>query len=194
MAKQGRDTGRAGEGGSDVEPETQTGSQFRENHFVWLWEGWTDGGGEVEMAFLLLSTSISQCFPPTIPRDITSLPLQVIILPFAVIYVAKSSQFCTERSFSSLRSQASPHGPLEQTNIINRSYSHTNRILTTNAEGKKSKTDLSLMFFLGHRMCKVTSMFSFMYNYTWASTLSIKSAQNWPNRNNSVQRQTDVPG
>lgn len=133
-----------GRGGaaSDVEPETQTESQFRENHFVWLWEGWTDWGGEVEMAFLLLSTSISQCFPPTIPRDITSLPLQVIILPFAVIYVAKSSQFRTERSFSSLRSQASPHGPLEQTNIINRSYSHTNRILATQKKMQRGKKNL----------------------------------------------------
>lgn len=138
-------------------------------------------------------------FSSNYPPGITSLPLQVIILPFAVIYMAKSSRFRTERSFSSLRSQASPHGPLEQTNVINRSYSHTNRILATQkkmqrGKNKKSKTDLSFMFFLGHRMCKVTSMFSFMYNYTWASTLSIKSAQSWPYGSTAVKRQTDVPG
>lgn len=90
-----------GEWDSDVEPETQTESQLRENHFVWFWEGWTEGE-EMERAFLLLSTSILQHFPPTIPRDITSLPLQVIFLPFAIIYVAKISHLHTRWCFSSL--------------------------------------------------------------------------------------------
>lgn len=128
------------------------------------------------MAFLLLSTSISQCFPPTIPQDITSLPLQVIILPFAIIHVAKSSQFHTERCSCTLATEASfPLWPIRG-NKYNQYKLFTHKSDFSNAEGKISKTDLSFMFFLGHRICTVTSMFSFIYNYTRVSTLSVKPA------------------
>lgn len=61
---------------------------------------WSGGGmeglrEELEEAFLLPSTSVSSCFPPTIPQDTTSLPRQAIILPSAIIYVANSSRLQT---------------------------------------------------------------------------------------------------
>lgn len=74
--------------------------------------------------------------------------------------------------------RVSPDGPVEETNIFNISYSHTNLILATlkKCGGNIFKTDLSLMFFLGYRMCKMTSMFNFIYNYTRVPTLCVKSA------------------
>lgn len=98
MAEQEIDAGE-GKGDSDVESETQTESHFWENHVVCVWKGWTDWGEEVEMAFLLLSTSISQWFPPTIPWDITSLPLQVIIL-HSLSYMWQKALSYTQRGAS----------------------------------------------------------------------------------------------
>lgn len=125
----------AGEGqqGSDVEPETQTDSQFRENHFVWVWKEWTDWGEEVEMAFLLLSTSISQCFPSTIPlshhlsfpsSDYPPIRHHICGKKLSVKHGA-----VLLKPACSPQKQVSPYGQLEEMNIFNMSYSHRNLIL-----------------------------------------------------------------
>lgn len=91
----GREEGDTGEGerDSDVEPATQTESQFRENHFAGVEEGWRDYGRRWRRHFSCRAHPFHSVFP----QDTSSLPRQEIILPSAIIYVANSSRLQTWR-------------------------------------------------------------------------------------------------
>lgn len=131
-----------GEQDSDVEPETQTESPFRENHFVWVREGWRDWEEEVwrsgqfswahpfHSVFLQRSPGTS----PLLPFKRLSFHPPSYMWPKALSYT--NTERCFEKSVRLPQRPVSLLWPWGEThincwNVFNISYSHTNLILAT---------------------------------------------------------------